>query len=69
MTTIAQGSLVIVGANTDTPEVFWNGAKVDGIIGINVDNDADRRKVVLTVQEVGTLAELKLAGIAIKREV
>jgi len=36
MTQTAQGSLTMVGLNTPTPQVFWNGIKVAGVIGVGV---------------------------------
>ena len=64
---ITQSSLVIVGANTPDRKVFWNGQEVSGISEINVSNDAERQRVVITVAEDPLLAELKAAGIIIRR--
>ena len=62
-----QGSLVMVGLNTETPQVFWNGAKVDGVLGIAVDSGAAVRKVVLRVQEDPVLDEMQAAGVIVRR--
>ncbi len=64
---ITQSSLVIVGANTPDRKVFWNGQEVSGISEINVSNDAERQRVVITVAEDPLLAEMKAAGITIRR--
>lgn len=63
----AQGSLVIVGANTIEPKVFFNGAEVADVTSISVANDVDRQRVILTVPEPHQ--ELIDAGIVIKRGV
>lgn len=62
-----QGSLVMVGLNTTTPQVFWNGVMLQGITGIQVDNDAEDHKVVLKMNEDATVSELRAAGIAVRR--
>lgn len=62
-----QGSLVMVGLNTPTPQVFWNGVMLQGITGIQVDNDAEDHKVVLKMNEDATVSELRSAGIAVRR--
>jgi hypothetical protein len=60
------GSLVIIGANTTERKVFWNGQEVP-CIGLVVDNDALRQKVVIEVAEDPTFAEMQAAGIIIRR--
>jgi hypothetical protein len=62
-----QGSLVIVGANTEAPQVFWNGANVLGVTGVIVENDLIHKRVVLKVREDPILAEMQAAGIIIRR--
>ena len=62
-----QGSLVLVGMNTATPQVFWNGQLVPGVTGIHVDNETDINRVVLKVPEDPIIAELKAAGITVRR--
>ena len=64
----AQGSLVIVGANSTECKVFWNGQPVPNI-GVSVINSATLQRVVLTVQEDPILAEMAAAGITIKRSI
>ena len=63
-----QGSLTMVGLNTDKPTVFWNGGIVPNIVGVRVDWEDDEQKVKLKVSdmELGMLAEMTVAGIAIK---
>ena len=60
----AQGQLTILNAHTPEPTVFWNGTKVPNIKGLAVANG----KVTLTLPEDPVLAEMKAAGIVIKRE-
>ena len=68
MTQITQGSLTMVALNTDKPTVFWNGSAVPGITGIRVEWEDDEQKVKLKVtdMELGMLAEMTVAGIAVK---
>lgn len=63
-----QGSLVIVGANTADCQVYFNGVAVDGVIGVQVNHDAETRRVVLEINETPQVAELKAAGIVVRRE-
>jgi hypothetical protein len=46
--------------------VFWNGHEVD-CIGIHVANDDKQHRVVLEVAEDPLFAEMKAAGIVIRR--
>lgn len=63
----AQGSLVIVGANTTTPQVFFNGTQVEGVKTITVANTEKVQRVVIGMEE--PLQSLVDAGITIKRGV
>lgn len=62
-----QGSLVMVGLNTTSPQVFWNGVKLEGIVGIKVDNTSTDQKVVLKMRDSNIVSELRDAGIVIRR--
>ena len=64
---ITQSSLVIVGANTPDRKVFWNGQEVTGITELSINNNAERQRVAITVAEDQLLAEMKAAGIIIRR--
>ena len=64
-----QGNLVLIGMNTPSPQVFWNGVQVQGVTGINVSNNTDAQRVLLALTEDPIIAELKAAGIIIKRGV
>lgn len=64
-----QGSLVMVGLNTDTPEVFFNGAKINGVLSIAVDSRLATNKVTLKVVEDPQIADLLAAGVAVRRAV
>jgi hypothetical protein len=66
---ITQTSLTMIGLNTNEPQVFWNGAKVEGIVGIAVANDAETQRVILKISEDPLLAEMQAAGITIRRVV
>ena len=65
---VANGQLTILNPHTNTPQVFWNGTYVPGVQAISVTNDSDSTRVVLTLPEDPLLAEMKAAGIVIKRE-
>lgn len=58
-----QTDLVITGANTASPSVFWKGQPVQNITGLKVYNNV----VTLTVPEDPVLAELTANGIKIVR--
>jgi len=64
----AQGNLVMIGLNTPAPQVFWNGAAVNGITAINVVNNAATQSVVLKLAESEQIASMQAAGITIRRE-
>lgn len=59
----ATGSLTILNAHTQEPQVFWNGQLIQNL-GIQVSFD---NKVTLKVAEDPVLAEMAAAGITIKR--
>lgn len=63
-----QASLVIVGANTADCRVYFNGVQVDGVKSISVSNDSDTHRVTLRINETPQVAELKAAGIMVRRE-
>lgn len=67
MVQATEGSLVMIGLNTSNPKVFWNGALIPNITGILIDNGPEVHKVVLNMQEDNTVAELKAAGISVRR--
>lgn len=58
-----QTDLVITGAHTASPLVFWKGQPVQNITGLKVYNNV----VTLTVPEDPALAELTANGIKIVR--
>lgn len=62
----AQGSLVIIGANTSDCKVYWNGQVVQNT-GVIVDNDFDTHKVIIKIAEDPLVREMKSAGITIQR--
>jgi hypothetical protein len=61
------GSLTLLNAHTDTPQVFWNGIKIEGVKAINIANETAAKRVSLTLAEDPVLAEMQAAGIIIKR--
>ena len=62
-----QGSLTILNPHAPDAKVFWNGVEVV-VQGISVTNDdTTKAQVILTVAEDPILAELKAAGIVIRR--
>lgn len=67
---ITQGNLVMVGVNTLTPQVYFNGKQVEGVVGIRIDWEADEQRVKLKVNgtDDSTYQALLAAGIHIKME-
>lgn len=63
---VIQSSLVILGANTEQPTVMWNGTQVPVEAG-SVTWDSTKRSVTLTIKEDPIVAEMKAAGIQIRR--
>lgn len=59
----AQTDLVITGAHTPSPGVFWKGQPVPAFSGLRVVGGV----VTLTIHEDPVLAEMKAAGIQIVR--
>lgn len=70
MTQTAQGSLTMVGLNTATPQVFWNGKPVVGLTSIRTDWEDGEQRVKLKCSSIDpTLeAELIAGGITVKKE-
>lgn len=68
---VAQGNLAMVGVHTPTPQVFWNGIEVLGIVSIKVDHEVgDEHRVKLKVFDAAQddlLVEMAAAGIVIKK--
>jgi len=64
----AQGSLTMIGLNTMTPKVFWNGQAVAGITGIKVDWEDDEQRVTLriNINNPALHAEMSAAGVKIR---
>jgi hypothetical protein len=58
-----QGDLVLVGAHTQAPKIFWKGQQVQQVTGLRVVNGI----VTITVPEDPVLAEMQAAGIKIVR--
>ena len=65
---VTTGQLTILNAHTGTPGVYWNGAQVPNIKAISTSFDGTTGRVTITVPEDPVLAEMKAAGIVIKRE-
>jgi hypothetical protein len=57
----------MLGLNTLTPSVFFNGEKVPGVLSINVVNNQEVSQVVLKVQEDPLITGLQQAGVTIRR--
>lgn len=64
-----QGQLTMVGLNTDTPQVFWNGDPVPGITSIKVNWEDGEQQIRLKVNGVADALymELVTAGIVVKK--
>lgn len=66
----AQGSLTMVGLNTPTPKIFWNGIFIEGITSVRTDWEDGEKRVRLKLG--GNLspeleAEMTASGITIKK--
>lgn len=63
------GSLTMVGLNTPTPKVFWNGQEVPGVTSIKTNNDDGEHSVKLRVNggADALYMELVSAGISVKK--
>ena len=70
MTQIAQGALTLVGLNTPTAQVFWNGQPIPGIKAIAVDWEGRDYRVKLKVitMDPAMQVELMSAGISVQKE-
>lgn len=64
-----QGSLVMIGLNTDNPQILFNGFPVPGIVQVKVSWEADERKVQLRVNgnNEDLYRRISDAGISIKK--
>lgn len=64
-----QGSLVLIGLNTPTPQVFWNGVLVQGVQRIRTEWEADESRVKLIVDgdDDATYLAMADAGIIVKK--
>lgn len=63
----AQGSLVMIGLNTPTKQVFWNGVEVQNITEIKTDWESDEQRVKLKVSALLPIHdELRAAGVTVK---
>lgn len=63
----AQGNLVIIDAHTPDMKVLWKGKLVEGLSLLSVDNSLAGRRVVLQIAEDPVIAEMKAAGITVRR--
>jgi hypothetical protein len=67
---ITQGNLVMLGLNTDAPQVYFNGNQVTDVTEIKIDWEHDEQRVKLKVN--GTQDELYMqlveAGVTVKKE-
>lgn len=66
----AQGSLTMVGLNTDHPKIFWNGVLLSGITSVRTDWEDGEKHVRLKLGGVISAAleaEMAASGITIKK--
>ena len=66
---IVQGSLVLIGLNTPTPKVLFNGVEVVGIERIRTEWEQDEHKVKLIVNGTDDAMYMALvdAGVTVKK--
>ena len=63
----AQGSLVFIGLNTNSPQAFFNGVKIENITEIKTDWENDEQRVKLKVSTILPIhEELRLSGVTVK---
>jgi hypothetical protein len=69
MTQTAQGALTLMGLNTPTAQVFWNGIAIPNITSIRTDWELDEQRVKLKVSMDDPIHDaLRAAGISVKKE-
>jgi hypothetical protein len=70
MTQIVQGSLVMIGLNTNKPTVYWNGNRIMNVKAIHTMWEDDELRVALRVTDIDPvlMQELQTQGIKIKKE-
>lgn len=70
MTQIVQGSLVMIGMNTNKPQVYWNGNQILGITAIHAIWEEEDLRISLRVTAIEDelLAQLQTQGIKVKKE-
>ena len=62
-----QGNLVLIGLNTDSASLFWNGAKVPGVVEIKADWEVDDHRLKIKVNlPLENYAALIADGIIVK---
>lgn len=64
---VSQGDLVIIGLHTNTPQVVWKGQTLTNVTAIRAVNDELTKTLSITISEDPLVAELKAAGIIVKR--
>ena len=69
MMQITQGGLVLVGLNTPTPKVFFNGVEVAGVASISTEWEHDEHRVKLRVTGADDVLYMQLidAGVIVKK--
>jgi hypothetical protein len=67
---ISQGSLTMVGLNTDTPQVFWNGTAITTITAVRVDWEKEEYRVKLKVFDIDPTiqAQMLASGVIVHKE-
>jgi hypothetical protein len=59
--------LTVIGIHTPTPKVFWKGAELNGVVGIEARFTGDSNRVVITLKEDNVVSEMQSQGIIVKR--
>jgi hypothetical protein len=67
-----QGNLVMIGLNTDTPQYFWNGVKLNHVVRLNAEVEADEHRIKLIVsdplgEQSALYTELLAQGVNVKQ--
>lgn len=61
-----QGNFVIIGANTDDPQVFLGGQKIEGLRDLRADKPRVKLKLDAGANPPETIAALRAVGIIVK---
>lgn len=67
---VTKGSLTMVGLNTPSPQIFWNGKPVPNVTAVRVDWESEEQRVKIKVNDIDPAlqAELLAGGVMVRKE-